>query len=659
MLTDSKYTLLFLIASISFMIEISAITVFGNVSDLALLTSIAVFILYLLSAFLYVALIDHAHAGQQHHKSKAAVNKRGIGEAVSIVYILSIALLLLLMLVQIRLLYSFGHSYPATYSILLSYTVNFVLFLLSITLLALSAKILASKKFKNQRSLSAIFILIAISTVLAFYASGAVSYILNDETYIGIEAFKMLLSGVNPYTQSFSAGLYAAFLNHTITGPTLTSSNGIINSLGYPFLYVLALAPFYEAHGAMHFTADRLLPLEIGIFLALLLLVLFLSLDFKQKPPIYIYSIILILPLFMLNIISPTSILLLVFLVLSLWKSGSKYVGVPIGIAASIQQLSWVPILLIAVYIFNNHGAKRGMLVLATAVLVFALINGYFLLLNPGAFIRNIFTPLSSAIIPSSSGPLGFYALLIGIPESVVSKLYPIAIAFSVLGILAFNNKKIIGTLSIIPFVFMNHSLALYYVLFVSLTIISLALKDSPNKAYKNTMPYPYSGRFKSYLYSKGLNANATLAALLILMALASAFYVVLSASAVSPPLVLGKASMHVNNSTYYTISVKAGPHNLDKVFHVFLYGIARNSSAVSIFGAYGEKILYVNGVPSLQQNYTASPLDINRNILMLRNTSEVNLSIYAGNSIAARCIFYNSTYFVICPAASVSESGG
>jgi len=63
--------------------------------------------------------------------------------------------------------------------------------------------------------------------------------------------------------------------------------------------------------------------------------------------------------------------------------------------------------------------------------------------------------------------------------------------------------------------------------------------------------------------------------------------------------------------------------------------------------------------VPSLQQNYTASPSDINQNILMLRNTSEVNLSIYAGNSIAARCIFYNSTYFVICPAASVSESGG
>ncbi|MEM3827375.1 MAG: hypothetical protein QXR58_02130 [Candidatus Micrarchaeaceae archaeon] len=644
-----KQSILFILFSLLFMVEASTVMVFGSISTTVLIAEMIIFALYFVAALAYInGFADSSNPALLHASDKK--HWRRISYSGSLLVACFAAALFALAL-QFYSIYILGYPTAAISSTLLEYTVNFVLVLLSLSLVAVSAKIRYEKKLKNRRLLSYIFLLLAIAAMIAFYSSGAISYIMNDETYLGIEGFKLLLSGINPYTQNMSAQVYGAFLNHTITGPTLTSANEIVGRLDYPFLYVLSLAPFYFAHGAMHFVATRLLPLEVGFLVALLLFVLYLSLDFGRNRML-LYGIVLVYPFFMLSLVSPADLLLLVLLVLSIWKSSSKYVGVLFGIAASVQQLSWVPVLLLMLYIFNNHGIRRGSAVLGIALLTFLLINGYFLLAGAGAFIRNIFVPVSGSLLPGSYGPFGFYALLLGMPQVSVSKLYFIAIAFSALGMLLLNKKMLLGPLSMLPFAFLNHGLSTYYTLFVALTVISLAIKGSRGEDSESKVKMCLNR------FSKNRSRfNAIAAAMVLLLLAAAVLLLYVTQPNSSRPFSIGAASLSAGNggAYYYTMSISANVRGINNEYRVLLFGKDYNSSSVSLFGAYGENTLWVNGAPSEQRNYTFSVSDINPNVLLLRNSSVASVSIYAGNASAARCIIYNTSSFTICPAASRS----
>ncbi len=644
----------FVAISILFFIDISEFAVFGEVSFPIVAATAASFSIYMAAALLsarYNSPGNGASKDKASYLSAPEASRSGILPALLGGFALA---MLVLTAYEAYIAGYLGYPFSAAIRSLVEYTVNFVLVLLAISLVAISSKIHSIKRFKRSKLLAFLFLAIAVSAVLAFYFSGALFYIINDETYIGIQSAKMLLSGINPYTQNVAQQLYSAFASNVITSPTITSTGTIVGTLGYPILYALTLLPFYNAHSSLHLVSSRLLPMEVGVFLALFILLLFFAEDFERKRTV-MYGLILIMPFFVLNILSPTSVLLLILLVLALWKVESKYVGIVLGVAASVQQISWVPVLLVLLYIFASQGKKRGSLAIAATALVFLVINGYFIAVNGTAFIHEVFLPLSGTLIPGSFGIFGFPALLAGIKQSAISKLYFIALAFSAFGVLALKRKEAIGPLSMLPFAFMSHGSPFYYLLLATLTVVSFSLKSGGKAStVSKTGTVRQSKHARRAAAKSSRNMLAIKLIVLALMLLASASY--LSMQRQTPSLAYFNTSMRSINGSNYYISAFATRGGAIEGYHVLLIGMGKGASLPALFGAFGEKILLVNGTPSYPGNYTFSVDNINPNTLSIGNSSRVNVEIFSGNSTVSRCIIYNSTAFLLCPIASLQS---
>lgn len=640
-----KRSLLFVASVILLAINISQVLDIGTVSNFIELSSMLLFALFIASSFIYILFPSRLYA-KKHYGTASRTRTDGVIawlERNTTYILLLIDLSLLLIVIAQSFVLSelnFAHNMQ---TFIMVYTVNALLFLLSISLILLGVRFGAEKALKGRRLLSYSFLLAAILVIILFFASGAVFYINNDETFIGIQAFKTLLAGSNPYTMNISAQVYNAYLTHNITAPTITSKNTVVGNLEYPLLYVISLAPFIYSHNA-HTASHILLPLEIGVFLILFLLSMFKSMNPKPDAIIF-YGFILSMPFFITSIISPTSALILALLILSFWKSDSKYSGILFGITASIQQLTWIPLLLLVVYIFNNRGSKRAAVVMLTMAATFLLINAYPLLLNFGAFFGGIFAPASGSIIPSG-GLFGYYLLTIGVPTHIALKVYFVMIAVSAVIMLFFNKKLLIGPLSLLPFMFLDRGLGMYYLLFLLFTLATLLIRNNGQGEQGN----PFIDRLRNHKRA----AMLLTASILIVFVLLTS-YILLPRP---QPFSFYNASVSGGGGNMiYSVYASAGPTGQNKTFSVLLQAMMTNSSYISSFGLFGSNVLYVDGGPSIKPGYVFSSNNINSNILDLHNSSAVHIQINASDVSAARCILYNATTFILCPVAKVEGS--
>ena len=630
---DKRY-LLFIASAVLLSIEVSWILGIGTVSNFIEITAMLVFSLFIASSFVYVFSFSSDTV-------RSARERDGAFASLPIVrptfFLSAILVLMLAVLVsQSYALHQLNFSMPIVQA-LMDYTVVFVLFLLSFSLVAIGVRIGSAKHVRNGAAISYSFLAAAVLVVILFFSLGAVHYVLNDETFIGIQSFEVLVSGGNPYATSISQQVYNAYTSKIITAPTVTSNNSIVGSLEYPLLYILSL-PFYylfNIHTVEHF----LLPIEIGVFAALILASLFKSIE-PRRDSVLIYGLALVVPFMINTLTSPTLVLLFVLLVILFWKSESRYAGVLFGIAASLQQLAWIPLLLLFVYILNNNGSRRAATVLLTAAVTFLLINAYPIMLNSGAFFSSVLAPAGGSIIPTG-GLFGYYMLASGVPEHVVTKVYFAAIAVSVVIMLFTNKKRLLGPLSLLSFMFLDHGLAVYFTLFVTLTVATMLIGNDSSDERAN--------RFMVFLRSRGETVPPLSLALVALLVVVFSFYV---AAPRPVPFYFYNASIGGPMNSTYSVSVAAGSGSANETFHVLLEAMMLKSYRVSSFGLFGSGVLSVNGAPSLQPNYTFSTGDINDNMLALRNTSTVRISIKAENLSAARCMIYSASGFILCPVA-------
>ncbi len=630
-----KRSLLFIVSAVLISLEASWILSIGTVSDFIEITAMIIFSMFIASSFIYVFSFSSDTASDARERGRASASP----PIVRPVFLLStiVVLMLVVLAAQSYALHQLKFSLPIVQE-LMDYTVVFVLFLLSFSLVAIGIRIGSAKQVKNRTAISYSFLVAAILVVLLFFSLGAVYYLMNDETLIGIQSFKVLVSGGNPYAMNLSQQVYNAYTSNIITAPTVTSNNNVVGNLEYPLLYTLSL-PFYYLFDT-HTIDHLLLPIEIGVFAALVLVSLFKSIK-PRHDSVLIYGLALVVP-FMINALtSPTLMLLFALLIILFWKSDSKYAGILFGIAASLQQLAWIPLLLLFFYILNNNGSRRAAMVLLTAAVTFLLINAYPIILNAGIFFSSVLAPASGSIIPTG-GLFGYYLLASGISEHLVTEVYFATILISVAVILFTNKKRLLGPLSLLPFMFMDRGLAVYFTLFITLTVATMLIGNNGSDERVN--------RFLNALRSHGKTALPLSIALVSLLVIAFSFYVAAPRPA---PFYFYNASIGGSTNSTYSVSIAAGSGSTNETFHVLLEAMMLKSYIISSFGLFGRSALSVNGRPSLQPNYTFSVGDINNNILVLHNASTVRISISARNLSAARCMIYSATGFILCPTAT------
>jgi hypothetical protein len=328
------------------------------------------------------------------------------------------------------------------------------------------------------------YLLLAVALIiLIIYGASAlllVKYhlIIDDETLISYISVKSFISGANPYLYQVSQQIYS---NRTLLGGhfSFTTNDQIINVLNYPALFMFANLPFYFITKLTTYNLEYLtVPIQEFVFLFILLVVIAFSVEKKHiKSPPFVLMIFLIL--LFANIASITTYLMLALLILAYKYTGTKYSWVLFGLCLAIQELLWVPIILLLVYSANNYGFKKASLDVLGAVVVFLIINGYFIALGPSAFLSGVFNPIGKLLFPITASPISFlmlsnYQILI----TSYSTLFTLSILAVIVLYAYFSKKILIGLFSIVPFLFLSHALNSYFVFFVAFLFVTTLMEE-------------------------------------------------------------------------------------------------------------------------------------------------------------------------------------
>lgn len=328
-------------------------------------------------------------------------------------------------------------------------------------------------RIAKRRRLAATVFCLAAGLMVAYYLYRAIfiGYNMNDEMYITFVGIRNLMRGINPYATNIAQMLY---YNRTIVGMSITTNNAIVGVMDYPALYFLSALPFYfvsQPTLANFMLKDMNVQALTSLFVMLLAIVLLVDKRHLKKPP---YGLLAILFLAIPVITSVQTYLMFALLAIAYAKIDNRYSWVFLGIAASIQEELWMPVILLIVYSFVNRGIGTGLKNAFGAVGVFLIVNSYFILLGPTAFFASVFSPVSRYLFTTPVAPIGFLLLT---HYHMLYGTFPLEFALSFLFMLTLfayvNRKELVGLFSMLPFFFLSHSLPDYYAFFILFFVFS------------------------------------------------------------------------------------------------------------------------------------------------------------------------------------------
>ncbi len=227
-----------------------------------------------------------------------------------------------------------------------------------------------------------------------------------DEISFDQYAAQLFLKGKNPYLFNLAPSLNlfqvpSIYHTYTMTG-------GTVDIQSYPALSFLAYVPFM----AMGFLSQVAVYVDVAFWiLTILLLYILLPRPYKM------ISVILgSAPLYDGYVVGGVvDCVFMPFLLFAAWKwdkygqngeGWASWIGpIALGFAVSVKQTPWfvAPFLAVAIFMEYRSWKLLGRYV-GTSVITFLVINGYFLLRNPVAFLKGIFAPFDSSTIPSGQG---------------------------------------------------------------------------------------------------------------------------------------------------------------------------------------------------------------------------------------------------------------
>ncbi len=321
-----------------------------------------------------------------------------------------------------------------------------------------------------------LFAVLGILLLCVFFVSGKIStgFKVNDETLLSVASVNATLNGMNPYVVLPANNLDS--LSGKI-GLTLVTTNNIVSVMDYPALFFLSYLPFYAISKV--FPA---LGLDLGLYAAVSLIILmaiasfFVKKEYLTKP---IFGLLIIFAIGISYIASIATYLMLALLIVAYVKIDKNYAGILIGAGAAIQQEIWIPLLLLIIYSFNNYGYRKGARDLFIAGFVFLVINSYFIVQNPLAFVHQVLLPASGPIFPNSWAAFGYPILIsYGVPLSYFAILSGLVLLALILIFVYFNEKRLIGLFSLIPLLFLQRGLFVYYAFFILFMVLTLFLEE-------------------------------------------------------------------------------------------------------------------------------------------------------------------------------------
>ncbi len=337
-------------------------------------------------------------------------------------------------------------------------------------------------RIEKKRKLAFLAIAIAALVIGVYYLSGYIfkGYVIDDEVYITFVQIHNLMQKINPYATNIAPMLY---YNRSITGISVTTNNTVMGMMYYPDLFFLSSFPFYflskpslQNYSGIDTTAEAM----VFIFIMLFSIAMLVRKESLKKPP---YGLLVILFVTIPIVSSIQTYLMFAFLAIAYTFIESRYSWLFLGIAASLQEELWIPVLLLIVYSLANKGIKAGLKDAAGTAFAFLIINSYFIAINPKAFFGSVFSPVSRYLFVSDTAPLGYltltrYHMLYG---TFTTEFFFAVLAMAVL-FAYFNKKELLGIFSMLPFFFLQHATPTYYTFFTLFFIFSLYVEKGRTK---------------------------------------------------------------------------------------------------------------------------------------------------------------------------------
>ncbi len=558
------------------------------------------------------------------------------------------AFIVLCWLISLFFIYSVGFNLQT-----IIYEISFIvfdIFTISVLYIIISfgVNIKRNKIFNKYSGMVALLIIFAavIFVWYAYFPNHIFIPVLDDEEFLSVNAISALFSGSNPYVMNIgSKELYdSMYVSNSITGYTLTTNNTIVGVMDYPPMFFLSMVPFYiVTHYFLETTPQAGFAYALGVFLFVLFLLIayFIDRKFLMKPN-YVIVLILIFGFFVIS--ASVDVLMFILLLIAYVKIESKYSFILLGLAASFQELLWVPVILFLVYILNNKGLKKGSFAVIGTIAVFFAISGYFIFLSPSAYFNAVFKPLNSNILPNIWGPFG-YALLNFYPIQLqsFSLLFYFAVGASVILILYTNKKQLIGLLSVFPLAFLYRGVSDYYLFFITFTLITLFM-------YNENDDVNYNSRL---LFKKSRMRKILLVFLALIVVLA-AFYIIFEHNAYvneTDVNVYNGILENYNKSTYYSATLS---YNFTKPTNIYVMAFAFNGIIPVSYGLVEDVILENLTAPNY--NFTNYSSIVNPNKMMLYGNGKRNISIIIKNVTLTniKCVIYNNNLYYFCQNTNI-----
>ncbi len=528
--------------------------------------------------------------------------------------------------------------YPATsiytsYYLIYNPGLSFVLYIAVFFIMSLGTYVACKKNYRIAALLFALAIAILYISILSGYVYTHLS--INDEELLTVHAVAAIFNGTNPYSNSIAHLLYDE------SQYTLLMNNSILGHVNYPSLYFLSLMPFYLLTAnptSIHSIEYIELPAQEFVFFAMMLFAIWYVIDKKDimKPKPMLYLGIVLLPTFFIT--SITTYLMFAIIILAYAKLNSKYSWLLLGLAVSIHEELWPIVALMLIYSFNTYGYKKALKDVAGAGAVFLLFNGYFIAINPSAYLT-VLSPIDKLVLPDATATIG-YAIFAyyHVTLDVFFGLFDLALLFVFALSAYFNNKKALPLLSMAPFLFGSHGTTSYYFFFVAMFAVILYCK--PEK--------PQEGMLRKKIRDNPAIRYSYAVFLILIIAASAALVVGSHYKYINGPnfSITDQHAVKIGNITYYnaTLHYNASGANPGKIYLMLNYydkGISYGYFPGNQ-GLSNESI--ING--SLNCTY---PCSINPNVIELnasRNTYRINARAYnlSGTSYISAFV-YNGTY--------------
>lgn len=484
-----------------------------------------------------------------------------------------------------------------------------------------------------------VFVAIAV-VLLLFLMVGMAPGAPDDEEFIAMGSLHAMLSGQNPYAMSFITvgNVQELIANGSVTGTTPTSVNSLVGVLNYPALYPVAFMPAYlvEEYGGPALS-PYYKTLTAGIYLLALMLALAFASDVRHLSRPNFIALAFIAFLLYLDA-SVVWLLMLTVMVIAYALMDSRYLFIALGIAASLQELLWIPVLLFLVYDFNNNGMRSGVMTLFGTLMVFLLVNGCFIAMSPTSFISNVILPVQGSILPFNSGIFAYPSVaMYQMPIRYYSVLFYCALAASGVLMAYWNDRRLLGLLSLLPFLFLYRSIPAYYTFFIGLFVLSLFISARRKKARRTLF-----GRI-----SMGHARLATTIALAGIVAFSmvylyvghSAYVRAFDVRVVGATLAQGNAGATYSATLLYNVSGSR---------EVYFVGFASGDVA-DMYGLFNSTILR-SAIGS------CGAYELNRNAMSLSGRGEARFSLTVNGTgvTEAACAIYDAGDYYICPSAGL-----